>query len=116
MTNLKLATLTSAVALAAGFPAFDSANAQPQGAVYGGGSTLASKVYRQLMDCWGIPVNLTVFPISTSCPSPTGRVVAASSQIIYAPVGSGAGKRALEHHSGSTLTTIGLGVPATSNT
>ena len=88
-----------------------SANAQS--AIYGGGSTLASKVYRQMLDCWGLPANTTAFPLSTSCTDPSGNVSTTgdtsglSVQILYAPVGSGAGKRALANHDGSNSTSTG---------
>jgi ABC-type phosphate transport system substrate-binding protein len=117
MHSLKLAGLTSAIALVACVTTFEDASAQ---AVYGGGGTLASKVYRQLFDCWGIPNDIsdtTTYPAPdlSHCSSPTGRVVAPSAQIVYAPVGSGAGKRAFVNHDGSTSTTTGLGTPAASN-
>jgi phosphate transport system substrate-binding protein len=101
-----------------------SADAQsyPQG-IYAGGSTLASKVYRQLFDCWGVPANTSVFPVSASCvdpytgnPSYAGDTSGLSVQILYAPNGSGAGKRAFDNHDGSNSTVTGLGTPAASNT
>lgn len=90
----------------------DSANAQ----IYSGGGTLASKVYRQLFDCWGAPVNTSIIAVSTACSNPAGNVGGFGVQILYAPVGSGAGKRAFANHDGSTSTTTGLGTPAGSNT
>jgi phosphate transport system substrate-binding protein len=127
MRNTKLALLAG-VAVIGSIGLAGSANAQstPQG-IYGGGSTLASKVYRQLFDCWGVPAagglpSGVTFPLSTSCldpstgnPSTTGDTSGLSVQILYAPVGSGAGKRALANHDGSNSTATGLGTPAASN-
>lgn len=113
--KLSKVTMTSALALAAAFSMVESASAQP-GAVYGGGATFPSVVYRQLFDCFAIPVNPAIFPISPHCPSSTGAVVAPSFQFLYSTVGSGAGKRAFRNHNGSTSTSIGLGTPASSNT
>jgi ABC-type phosphate transport system substrate-binding protein len=119
MRQLKLALLAGA-AMIGSIGLTGSANAQS--AIYGGGSTLASKVYRQMLDCWGLPANTTAFPLSTSCTDPSGNVSTTgdtsglSVQILYAPVGSGAGKRALANHDGSNSTSTGLGTPAASNT
>ena len=110
MRNLKHASMTSALALAACFTAFSDANAQ---AVYGGGGTLASSVYRQLFDCWGVPITGDTVP--TGCSLTSGDVGGLAAQILYAPVGSGGGKRAFVNHDGSTSGTIGLGTPAASN-
>jgi phosphate transport system substrate-binding protein len=116
MRNMKLALLAG-VAVIGSVGLAGSANAQS--AIYGGGSTLASKVYRQMFDCWGLQANAS-FPLSTSCVDASGNqttdVSGLSVQILYAPVGSGAGKRALANHDGSNSTATGLGTPAASNT
>ncbi len=111
MNKLKLAFLAGVAVVGSG-ALTDSANAQ----IYSGGSTLASKVYRQLFDCWGLPANTSIIAVSPSCTTPTGNVGGFSVQILYAPVGSGAGKRAFENHDGSTSTSTGLGTPSASNT
>ena len=117
MRNMKLALLAG-VAVIGSVGLAGSASAQtavPQG-IFGGGSTLASKVYRQLFDCFGVQANAS-FPRSTSCTdangnlSTTGDVSGLNVQILYAPVGSGAGKKALATHLSSNL-----GTPAASNT
>jgi phosphate transport system substrate-binding protein len=122
-------TLLAGVAVIGGVGLAGSASAQstatPQG-IYGGGSTLASKVYRQLFDCWGVPAtgglpanalapNFTFCQDSGGNPNTTGDTSALSVQILYAPVGSGAGKRAYANHDGSNSVTTGLGTPAASN-
>jgi ABC-type phosphate transport system substrate-binding protein len=103
----------------------DSANAQY---IYAGGATFPSPVYRQLFDCFYVPIDgnppaggptgfLPQYPINPNCSSPSGnRSNHNFTWITYAPVGSGAGKRALVHHDGSSSTTTGLGTPAASNT
>jgi PBP superfamily domain len=85
--------------------------------IYSGGGTLASKVYRQLFDCWGVQANAS-FPIATACVDPaTGATSLAGDtsgltvQILYAPVGSGAGKKAFATHNA-----VNLGTPSASNT
>ncbi len=109
-SNLKKA-LMAGVAMIGCAAMTDSANAQ----VYSGGGTLASKVYRQLFDCWGLPVNTSIIAVSPACSNPAGNQNGFGVQILYAPVGSGAGKRALGNHDASTSTTTGLGTPATTN-
>lgn len=111
MNKMKLALLAGA-AVVGSLSLTESANAQ----VYSGGGTLASKVYRQLFDCWGLPVNTSVIAVSPQCSSATGNANGFGVQILYAPVGSGAGKRAYTHHDGSSSTTTGLGTPSSSNT
>lgn len=108
MRKLKYASMTSAIALVACFAAVDGANAQ---AVYTGGGTLASKVYRQMFDCVGQPI-----PPGPSFPACTAGPADGNIQILYAPVGSGGGKRAFINHDGGSNATIGLGTPATTNT
>jgi phosphate transport system substrate-binding protein len=134
MRNMKLALLAGA-AVIGGVGLGGSANAQTATAptatqaIYSGGGTLASRVYRQLFDCWGVPANTASFPLSTSCLDPntgspstigdTGLInnAAETVQILYAPVGSGAGKRAFANHeSGINNSAKGLGTPAASNT
>src|ERR1700737_1866403 len=110
MNKMKLALLAGA-AVVGSLSLTESANAQ----VYSGGGTLASKVYRQLFDCWGLPVNTSVIAVSPQCSSATGNANGFGVQILYAPVGSGAGKRAYTHHDGSSSTTTGLGTPSSSN-
>src|SRR5258708_3500892 len=111
MNKMKLALLAGA-AIIGSCSLTEAANAQ----VYSGGGTLASKVYRQLFDCWGLPVNTSIIAVAPGCSSPTGNANGFSVQILYAPVGSGAGKRAYGNHNGSSSTTIGLGTPSSSNT
>jgi len=113
MRQLKHASLTAAVALLATTSIYESANAQ---AIYSGGGTLASRVYRQLFDCWGVPVNTAISPVPAGCSSTSGDVGGLAAQALYAPVGSGAGKRAFTHNDGSSSTSTGLGTPATTNT
>jgi phosphate transport system substrate-binding protein len=116
MRNMKLALLAGvAVIGTAGLGG--SANAQTATqAIYSGGGTLASKVYRQLFDCWAVPANTTSFPISGSCGSAAGNESAGTVQILYAPVGSGNGKRAFANHeSGVNNAAKGLGTPAATN-
>jgi phosphate transport system substrate-binding protein len=100
----------SALALAACFAAND-ASAQ---VIYSGGSSLAAIVYRQLADCWGVPVinpttSQPATPIAAACPSTSGAAVIGTAQILYASVGSGAGKQAFDNNNGSTSTSVGLG-------
>ena len=111
MKNMKLALLAG-VAVIGSVGLGGSANAQTATAtqaIYGGGSTLASRVYRQLFDCWGIPAtgglptfavspNFTCIDPTTGNPSTTGDIGGTTVQILYAPVGSGAGKRAYANH------------------
>src|SRR5579862_8061376 len=108
MANLKHATATAAVALCATFGALDSAKAADF--VYSGGSTLASVVYRQLMDTWDFPM------VSSGTPGGCGVTATDISgnfaAIFYAAEGSGAGKRALVNHDGSTSGSTGLGTAA----
>jgi phosphate transport system substrate-binding protein len=108
MRKLTYASMTSAIALAACLGAVEDANAQ---AIYSGGGTLASKVYRQMFDCVGVPI--PPGPTFAAC---TAGPADGNIQILYSPVGSGGGKRAFLNHDGSSSATIGLGVPATTNT
>src|ERR1700754_317745 len=93
----------------------ETANAQ---ALYSGGATFPSPVYRQLFDCWFFPVDgnlpaggptgpLAPLPINPNCPSPTGNASGIIAQILYAPVGSGGGKRAFRNHDCSSSTSTG---------
>jgi ABC-type phosphate transport system substrate-binding protein len=104
MNRLKLG-LVSTVAVVGCFGAVDTANAQ---FLYSGGGTLASLVYRQLFDCYyySIPGDT----LSTSCTNTAG-VTGAIAEILYAPVGSGAGQNAFVAHNPTVL-----GTPATTNT
>jgi ABC-type phosphate transport system substrate-binding protein len=111
MHKLKIG-LVSTVAAVSFFGAGSNADAQ----VFGGGSTLASVVYRQLFDCYYLPVNTSIFAIAPGCAVPNGDASGVPAQILYAPVGSGAGVRAFVNHDCSTSTTTGLGTPAASNT
>lgn len=103
MPMLKQATVTAAVALCTAFVAVDSAKAD---VAYGGGSTLASVVYRALMDKFYSPLvpggcGVTATDIATS--DGLG-----SATIFYAAEGSGAGRRAFENHNGGNVA-AGLG-------
>jgi phosphate transport system substrate-binding protein len=122
MQNWK-SCLMATVALAS-FGIAEAANAQ---GIYGGGATFPSPVYRQLFDCWFVPVDgnppvggptgfLPPPPINPACPSPTGNASGTVAQILYAPVGSGGGKRAFRNHDCSSSTATGLGTPAAANT
>lgn len=138
MRNFKTCLMAS-VALAT-FGVAEQANAQTF--INGGGATLPSKVYRQLFDCFGFPVdgNTVVIPgvtnsgngvvdvgqadngrkinalaISGACPSATGNLSGFLTQFLYAPVGSGGGKRAFRTFNSSSLA-AGLGVPGAANT
>lgn len=78
--------------------------------IYTGGGTLASRVYRDIFDCYGTKLPGYLPQISgTTC----GNV---STEFFYAPVGSGAGQRAFLNHDSGSSTTTGLGTPASSNT
>jgi ABC-type phosphate transport system substrate-binding protein len=111
MNKMKLA-LMAGVAIVGSSAMTESANAQ----VYSGGSTLASRVYRYMFDCWGTPVSPSPLAINTACGSASGNQSGFGVQILYSPVGSGGGKRALVNHDGSTSSSTGLGVPSSSNT
>ncbi|HVO94165.1 MAG TPA: substrate-binding domain-containing protein, partial [Terriglobales bacterium] len=110
MRKVSLA-LSMSVALVGAAVVSDTASAQ----IFSGGATFPSKAYRLLYDCWGVPANLGTFPISPSCPNPTGNVSGLGAQILYAPVGSGGGKRAFAHHDDSDSTSTGLGTPGSTN-
>jgi phosphate transport system substrate-binding protein len=88
------------------------ASAQGIVGIYGGGATLPAPVYRQLFDCWFIPIAVLT-PLN--CPSPTGNISGMNVQTLYAPVGSTAGKRAFRNHDCSSSTATGLGTPAAAN-
>jgi ABC-type phosphate transport system substrate-binding protein len=75
--------------------------------LYGGGGTLASRVFRDLFDCYGTALPGSLVPAGITCPHN-------AVEIFYAPVGSGAGQRAWLNHDGSNAGT-GLGTPAASN-
>ena len=129
--------LMATVAVAA-FGVVEQANAQTF--VYGGGATFPSKVYRQLFDCFAFPVDgnappvvpagtgvndpgqsddgrkIAALSINSACPSPTGNISGQDVQILYAPVGSGGGKRAFRNHNASNSGSTGLGIPAAANT
>ena len=111
------------------FGVAEQANAQTF--VYGGGATFPSKVYRQMMDCLAFPVdgnsgsggvndpgqtdNARDIPQLALAPScPFYNVAAIFGSILYAPVGSGAGKGAFAAHNGSS--TGPLTIPAAANT
>ncbi|WP_187437391.1 substrate-binding domain-containing protein [Bradyrhizobium rifense] len=103
--------------------AAEPANAQ---LVFGGGATFPAPVYRQLMDCHSVQVDgnpsgptwptsfLAAYPISPKCANAGGDSSGLNMQILYSPVGSGAGKRALIAYDASSAAT-GLGVPSASN-
>ncbi|GGF47653.1 hypothetical protein GCM10011611_62560 [Aliidongia dinghuensis] len=73
--------------------------------IYGGGGTLAAKVYRQVFDCYGKPVVGVPTTCTTRGPGST------TQEFLYAPVGSGAGKTAYLADDPTKL-----GTPASSNT
>lgn len=130
--------LMASVALAT-FGIAEQASAQTF--INGGGATLPSKVYRQLFDCYYFPAdgNTVAIPgvtnsgngvvdagqadngrkvpaiaINSACSSPTGNITGFLTQMLYAPVGSGGGKRAFRTFNSSSLA-AGLGVPSASN-
>lgn len=117
MKNVRLALLAG-VAVVGSFGLVGSANAQttPTQAIYSGGGTLASKVYRQLFDCWGVAIAASAPCVDASGTVSAGGIGSTTVQILYAPVGSGAGKRAFANHSGSNNASVGLGTPAATNT
>lgn len=108
MDKLKLVLLAGA-AIAGSVVMTEAANAQTS-LLYGAGSTLASKVYRQLFDCWGAPINAIVPGCVNGEGNPPGYEGGVNVQILYAPVGSGAGKTTFVTHA-----TINLTVPVASN-
>jgi hypothetical protein len=122
MTNWKAYLLASAAVGCCA--AAEPANAQ---LVYAGGATFPAPVYRQLFDCHSIQVDgnpagptwptsfLAAYPISPKCGNAGGDSSGLQMQLLYAPVGSGAGKRALIAYDASSAAT-GLGVPSASNT
>jgi ABC-type phosphate transport system substrate-binding protein len=114
MTKMKLALLASAAVIGSSAMA-DTASAQTS-LIYSGGSTLASKVYRYMMDCYGVPVTPSTLSINTACSSSTGDASGLNLQILYAPVGSGGGKRGFVNNNGSNSTSAGLGTVNTLNT
>lgn len=102
-------------------------------AIYGGGGTLAAKIYRQIFNCYATPVfgstlpnsvegATTPFPASlptTECSTVAGspapykapfNATAATVEFLYAPVGSGGGLNGF-----TTNLASNLGTPATSN-
>ncbi len=112
-----LAGVSVAALAAVGTPA----SAQtPSTTLYGGGSTLAAKVYRELFNCYSSTAN-GVYAGSPGNPSnvtsPTGLNAGCSSQVNsdvaigYEPVGSGAALKAY-----TTGMPAMLGSPATTNT
>lgn len=132
-------TCLLATAALASFGIAEQANAQTF--INGGGATFPSKVYRQLFDCFAFPVDgnfnviagvtnsgngvvdptqtdngrrIAPLAISSACPSPSGNISGLLTQFIYAPVGSGGGKRAFRTNNGSSAAT-GLGIPSASN-
>lgn len=95
--------------------------------VFGAGSTFAAPTYRLLMDCWGLPADgvgadhtidtgIVVQPVSSLCGNSAGDQSGLTAQILFAPVGSGAGKQGLANHDGSTSTSTGIKTPGASNT
>ena len=106
MSNVKVAGMTSALAVVACLTGIAEANAQ---AIYSGGASLPSKVYRQLADCWGVPANTTASAVPAGCASPSGDVSGKAAMILYQSVGSGNGKRAFRNNDGSNSTSTGLG-------
>jgi ABC-type phosphate transport system substrate-binding protein len=121
MRNLRIGLMATG-ALMGCVGLVDTGNAQ---AIYGGGATFPAPVYRYLFDCWHTPVDgnppaggptgfLAPFPIAPACPNPAGNASGVLAQILYAPVGSGGGKRAIKNHDCSSAAT-GLGTPAAAN-
>ena len=119
MHKIQLAGMTSAVALLTCLGPFDKpANAQ---VAYSGGSTLAGKVLRQEMDCLALsPFGAGDYGASTTEPFPpisncTAGPDAGSAMILYAPVGSGAGKKGFINHDPGTAGLQASGAPSTSS-
>ncbi|NJO54602.1 MAG: hypothetical protein HC829_06945 [Bacteroidales bacterium] len=112
MKNWK-SSLMATVALTC-FGAVESANAQTY--IYGGGASFPAPVYRQLFDCVSAPADgygtsVPAMAISSSCPESTGNYPHLSTLMLYAPVGSGNGKKALARHDATQL-----GTPPGTNT
>lgn len=131
-------TCMMATVAVAAFGVVEQANAQTF--VYGGGATFPSKVYRQLFDCLAFPVDgnappvvpggtgvndpgqsddgrkIPALAINPACPGGVGNLLGGATQFLYAPVGSGGGKRAFRNHNGSNSGATGLGIPAAANT
>jgi phosphate transport system substrate-binding protein len=99
-----LKTSLLSTAMLVGFVA-TSGSALAVDPIYGGGGTLAAKVYRQTFDCYGVPVGTRTTTCTTAGPGAT------TQEFLYSPVGSGAGKSAFLAND-PTL----LGTPAASNT
>ncbi len=106
MPNLKHATMTAAIALCATVTVIGNAKAD---VVYGGGSTLASVVYRQLMDTWNFPLVLPNGCGATATDMAHLNNGLPEAAVLYAGVGSGAGKRALVNHDAGNNNGTGLG-------
>jgi phosphate transport system substrate-binding protein len=99
--NSKLLGGAAVALLAAMFSA--PAQAAPASALYTGGGTLAEKVYRDVMNCYGATssgdttVGLAGF--ATGCNAVTSYNSAV--ELLYVGVGSGNGKKSLIHHDSS---------------
>jgi ABC-type phosphate transport system substrate-binding protein len=118
----------SALALIAGMTAVDGSAKAATAAIYSGGGTLASKVYRQIFNCYAVPLfgstnantvegATTPFPSALPVACTTGgtytapfNATSAGVEFLYSAVGSGAGLTAY-----TTELASGLGIPATSN-
>ena len=134
MQSIQNKLAVSALALVAGMSTLGDAAYAKTYPLYGGGGTLAAKIYRQIFNCYGVPVfgstavnandsgGTTPFPsaLSGEC-SDTGstttapykaplNATSAIEQFLYAPVGSGAGLSAF-----TTNVAGNLGDPASSN-
>lgn len=113
MSHMKSGLLAAAALICIGVP---SAQAQ---IAYGGGATFPSVVYRQLMDCVYTPADGAqggpVGPMAPAadCPYVGGGGIGFPAQILYAPVGSGSGKRAFINNTASGSN--GFGTPSASN-
>ncbi len=111
--------LVGASALAVLATTMPAAKADSTTTVFGGGGTLAAKLYRDLFNCYSSS-NYAIFATSPDNPSnvtyPTGQNAACTAEgkhnvaLAYEPVGSGAGQAAF-----TTGNPASFGTPATTN-
>src|ERR1700761_7575312 len=112
LKNSKLLGSATVALLALSF----TAPAQATTALYSGGGTLAEKVYRDIMNCYGSHSagNDTAFGLTTppaTCSSATP--YNANVQSLYVGVGSGNGKLGFVNHDASHFTDPSNGVART---
>jgi phosphate transport system substrate-binding protein len=92
-TSAFAGSIATAVALAA---AFSPAHAATLTGLYGGGSTLAEKIYRDLFDAYGATASGDLCAgLATTCPTTHYNTAV---ELLYVGVGSGNGLKALDAH------------------